>query len=323
MGNKGTEFEKEAKLFLEELFKAMEYQIIELRVQHAGTQNGFDILVQFIDDYQFERNIHFECKNYATDLKWAQIATKVLELGGSNFEPDAFIAISPQRDISNISRSTINDLEKRYGFPIKIWSPGTNIKRYFSLSPSVSQRVFGNTLSLNATEKQSLIQSMKAYFENLLAKKRTLKILSKIEIKKSSQKPKNDELQTTTLDQKLNLIFDENDPDRLEYHQLRCDYKIYLEELEDLNNSLRSRILKWQENLTLKAKRLTRKFAIMPNYSPSLFFFDFFDIAEKQLLSFFEVNQLHGDSEKLLHGVVFEIASKCHLNWTPRESNAA
>ncbi len=50
-------------------------------------------------------------------------------------------------------------------------------------------------------------------------------------------------------------------------------------------------------------------------YTPAHFFHDFFEIAEIEILTFYKDFELKGDKEKLLHGVVFELAAKCPLDW--------
>ena len=117
------------------------------------------------------------------------------------------------------------------------------------------------------------------------------------------------------MDRKLNAVFEIDDPDRIQYHQYRCDYKVYLESLTDINNTLRNKILNWQDNLRIKASRLTKKFESDENYTPTKFFHDFFDIADKELLTFYNVEKLDGYNEKLLHGVIFELAAECPLDW--------
>ena len=64
-----------------------------------------------------------------------------------------------------------------------------------------------------------------------------------------------------------------------------------------------------------RAKRLTKKFNFDSSYNSQQFYIDFFEDAEKQLLSFYAENELKEDSEKLLNGIVFELAAECPLDW--------
>ena len=65
----------------------------------------------------------------------------------------------------------------------------------------------------------------------------------------------------------------------------------------------------------MKAERLTLQFQSDSTYSATKFYGEFFNTAEQSLLEFYNSNNLEGDSEKLLHGVVLELAAECPLNW--------
>ncbi len=117
------------------------------------------------------------------------------------------------------------------------------------------------------------------------------------------------------MDEKLSSILKDGDKNRIKYHRMRANYKVYLEGLVDLNSELRTNILNWESNLRLKADRLTNNFNLDASYTPKNFYFDFFEEAEKEILTFYKDFELKGDKEKLLHGVVFEIAAQCALDW--------
>jgi hypothetical protein len=159
------------------------------------------------------------------------------------------------------------------------------------------------------------LNRFKAYVGCIIKEKQILKYANRIEVKDSITKPNEDESFLTNLDKKLNEIIDKTDPEREAYHKLRCDYKVYLEELTDVNNPLRLRIINWQDNLRIKAKRLTKKFLNDDTYTPTKFFHDFFEVAEKDLCEFYSAEKLGGDKEKILNGVVFELAAECPLDW--------
>lgn len=119
----------------------------------------------------------------------------------------------------------------------------------------------------------------------------------------------------TTLDEKLNSL-PISDELRMYYHQLRCDYKVSLEKLQDVNSQLRQEIIRWQTNLRVKAFRLTTKFNDPAGgYTPLKFFHEFNELAEKDILRFMNEEGITGDSEKLLNGVIFELAAECPLRW--------
>jgi hypothetical protein len=170
------------------------------------------------------------------------------------------------------------------------------------------------------TDRAAELKKLRSIFEKIINEKNLLKLSRRIEIIVADKKPEEEENYPTNLDKKLNEVIAADDPDRKEYHQLRCDYKVYLESLTDINNSLRLKIIKWQDNLRLKAKRLTKKFQVSSDYSPTQFFHDFFDAAEIELTTFFSSEKLDGDREKLLHGVIFELAAECPLDWRKKQN---
>lgn len=311
---KGTDFEIKTCDFLKALFEELGFHVIEARRQITGTQNGFDILIKFFDEYDRERNFHFECKDYETALNWEKISIKILELSATGYEVDCFFAISPKIDITNIHHHLANDLPNKVNFPIKHWTPETCIKEYFALDPEIYKKIYGEDSP--DIDKERTKQKIRTVIKNILAQKDTLKFTGTIEIKEADREPDEDAELKTTLDRKLNSVLGVDDPLRESYHQMRCNYKIYLEDLHDINNQLRSQIINWQENMRIKAVRLTKKFQSEPDYSAVKFFYDFFEIAEKSMLTFMADYQLRGDDEKLLNGLIFELAAECKLNWS-------
>lgn len=317
-GNKGTNFEKAVEKFLTALLIELNMPKIEIRPQKSGTQNGFDLRVKCLDEYDQERNIFFECKFYETKLDWGEIATKIVQLEASNYDPDAFIALSPSMDISNIQDNVHEKLSQRFDYPIRLWTPQSNVKELFSLDDELYEMLYG--CKPTNVDRASIVLKYKVLIKSMLQAKDFIKNSKVITIEENNATSivESPNLKTN-LDKKLNSIYEENDPIRLEYHQRRCDYKIYLEKLEGQNNPLRLKILKWEENLRLKADRLTKKFNIDDSYTPQTFFHDFFSAADDELTTFFRSNNYDGDKEKLLLGVVFELAAKCPLNWIKKD----
>lgn len=311
---KGTDFEINTCKFLKTLFEELGFFVIEARQQKSGTQNGFDVLIKFVDEYGKERNFHFECKDYETPLNWEKISIKTLELSAMTYSVDGFFAISPKIDISNIYHHLANDLPNKVNFPIKHWTPETCVKEYFALDSEIYNAVY--KVDAPVIDRNRVLDKLKAIFKIVLDHKDALSFTGAINIKKADKEPNEDGEMKTTLDRKLNSVLSEDDPIRDDYHKQRCDYKIYLEELQDVNNQLRSQVIQWQDNMRLKAERLTRKFQTQSEYTAKNFFYDFFDTAEKDLIRFLTDNHLRGDEQKLLNGVIFELAAECKLNWS-------
>jgi hypothetical protein len=287
--SKGSEFENLVLEFFKKIFEEMGFIVLEARKQWAGTQNGFDVRITFLNDDEEQKCLFFECKDYDSPLSWDNILDKILQLESSNYSVDGFIALSPKVPINNINDNIHANLTTKFKFPIKYWTPDSAIKEIFSLDEEI--------------------------FVCILEEKQMLKLVDRIEIRSTTNILDENPKFATNLDLKLNEVFEPNDPDRIKFHQMRCDYKVFLEELTDINNSLRSKIFKWQENLRLKAERLTRKFKDYPEYTPTRFFHEFFEEAEKELLTFLQNERIDGDKEKLLNGVIFELAAECPLDW--------
>lgn len=317
---KGTDFEIKTCEFLKALFTELNFLVIEARQQKTGTQNGFDVLIKFIDEYDKERNFHFECKDYATPLNWEKILVKLHELAATGYHVDGFFAVSPKIDISNIHHHLANDLPNKVKFPVRHWTPESCINEYFALAPEIYQVIYGELTP--AINRDHTLKKIKAVITTVLDEKDALTYAGVIDIKETAKAPKEDSELKTTLDRKLNSVLKGDDSRREMYHQQRCDYKIYLEELQDVNNQLRSKIINWQNNMRIRADRLTQKFETHEDYTAVKFFHDFFSTAETHLLSFLEANKLNGDYQKLLHGVIFELAAECKLNWSAPKVSA-
>ncbi|MBK3519717.1 hypothetical protein [Carboxylicivirga marina] len=314
----GTEFESIIKPFFSNLFKDMGYAVLEVRNQNSGTQNGFDIKIVFEDGHLKERYIFVECKYYTTArLDWSDIFNKQVELEGSNYNPTAFILLSPLQNLSNINDNLQQNFEKLAKCPAEFWTPDKEIEKLFAIDSDLYEKVYDKPCDI-VVDRNEQIQITKTRIELILKKKDLFQFSNCIEINDTDRKPEESEHLYTTLDRKLNAVLADDDKDRIYYHQLRVNYKVFLEDLQDVNNDLRLKIIKWQENMRFKANRLTSKFNLDSAYNSKNFFHDFFDEAEKELLTFYERNDLKDDEQKLLGGLVFELAAECPLDWSKR-----
>jgi hypothetical protein len=311
----GEDFERLVKPFFKELFEKMGFFILEVRKQNAGTQNGFDIAVTFLDDNGIERQVFIECKYYTSaKLDWSEIVTKQVQLESSNYKVTGFILLSPLRNLSNIEDNTQKWMIKKFKYPVEFWTPDKDVKKLFAIDKLLYKQVFGKDCDFDIIIDDE-IKNIKIKINLLIDKYEALKFSEIIRINDCLQEPNEEKGLKTNLDEKLNSILSEDDEVRIDYHRIRANYKVYLEELSDLNTELRTNILEWEDNLRLKANRLTNKFRIDKDYTPVNFFHDFFEIAEAEILSFYKDFELKGHKEKLLQGVVFELAAKCPLDW--------
>ena len=311
----GTEFETLIKPFFSTLFKEMDYIVLEVRNQNSGTQNGFDIKVVFEDNNFKERNLFIECKYYTSaKLDWSDILNKQVELESSNYNPTAFILLSPRQNLSNINDNAQLSFEKMLKFPVEFWTPDKELDNLFAIDKKLYEKIYDTPCEIKV-DRNSQLKVTKTRIELILKKKDVFQFANTINIKDADRKPEEETHLKTTLDEKLNSVLDEDDEDRIYYHQLRVNYKVFLEDMQDVNNDLRLKILKWQDNMRARAKRLTNKFNLDSSYNSQMFYHDFFEDAENQLLTFYEKNELKDDEEKLLNGIVFELAAECPLDW--------
>jgi len=312
----GADFEKLVKPFFKNLFESMDFMVIQVRKQDSGDQNGFDISVLFLDDNEQEREFFIECKYYTTaKLQWSDIFNKQMQLDASSHKPTAFIALSPLRDLSNIDHNIQANAVTRFKYPVDFWTPDKEIANMFAIDHDIYTKVYDKSTCDLIIDKQKELRRWKAIVNLLIQKKDTLQFTNLIKIADAENPPDEDEGLRTSLDEKLNSIFSADDTHRILYHKTRADYKVYIESLVDVHSELRGNILDWEENMRLKASRLTLNFTMDETYTPQKFFNDFFNEAEKEILTFYKDFELKGDKEKLLHGVVFELAAQCPLDW--------
>lgn len=300
----------------------MGFTVFQVRKQDSGTQHGFDISVYFLDENDLEREIFIECKYYTTvKLDWSEIFNKQVQLDASNHQPTAFIALSPLRNLSNIDYNIQAHAVKKFKYPVDFWTPDKDIAQLFALDEEVYKKVYDKPacdIVIDAAKERTRIKAM---INLLIQQKDALRFADMIDIQETDKDPAEDAALVTTLDQKLNSVFSEDDEVRIQFHRVRANYKVYIESFTDVNSELRTNILKWESNLRLKASRLTANFKMDDHYTPQQFFRDFFKEAENEILTFFKDFELKGDKEKLLQGVVFELAAQCPLDWRKNGSN--
>lgn len=165
---KGAAFEERALGYLKGLFEQLGFPVTEARRQSAGTQNGFDIRIGFLDDNRRERKFYFECKDYTSVISWNDIGVKILELHASSHRPDGYIALSPHVDFSNINLNLLEKLAHTVQAPILYWTPETQVKEYFSLDASFCQFLYGITSPLDEAGRNALLETIRAVITGML-----------------------------------------------------------------------------------------------------------------------------------------------------------
>jgi|GEM_PF-1080086 hypothetical protein len=168
---KGAEFEKKVLNFLKSQFEKLGFRVMEAARQQSGTQNGFDIRIRFVDHSKKIREFCFECKEYKRELAWNSMVVKIHEVHASNYLPDGYIAISPHVDFTNINRNSLEKLSRTVGFPIKYWTPLSNVKEYFSLDADFFQYLYGEAPEPNEADKQRIQKNIRDFIKDTLREK--------------------------------------------------------------------------------------------------------------------------------------------------------
>jgi tetratricopeptide (TPR) repeat protein len=168
---KGTEFEAKALEYLKSLFELMRFDVTAYERQQSGTQNGFDICIGFLDDSGKERKFFFECKDYKTDISWDNIGVKIHQLYASSHRPDAFIALSPYVNFSNIQRNVIDNLKQALQTPIFYWTPATNVQKYFSVDASFYEYVYREQPAITESDKKDILRTIRGIITDILRQK--------------------------------------------------------------------------------------------------------------------------------------------------------
>lgn len=147
MTKKGGNLEILAIDFLELIFKELNFTVVRKRVQLSGSQDGYDNLVEIVNEKYLSRNIFSECKDYTSELNYTDAIIKLPQLASTHEKVDLALFISPRRNFTNIFEETKNKpfLESLTNkkFNVAFLSPETDVKKYFSLYPKIYKKAFG------------------------------------------------------------------------------------------------------------------------------------------------------------------------------------
>lgn len=173
--NKGTDFERKSKDFLESLFTQLGFAVVRSRQQETGTQGGFDILISFHDDQNKELNFFVECKDYSSrEVAWKEMLDKIMQLNASRYQIDGFIGLSPRQEISNLNSNVLASLPQQVKFPIRFWTPESQVKEYFLLDENFYQYVYGESIRIPENEKKLIKRKLRNVVANMLDEKEKL-----------------------------------------------------------------------------------------------------------------------------------------------------
>lgn len=155
----GSSFEIITKDFFVWLLESIGFTITKARVQKAGTQNGFDILIIISKDY-VENKIFIECKNYESDISIGNILKKGLNLE-SNYtldERDLFIAINPRSSFSNEDNSEKISpiLSNKFKFSYYALDITNGVKELFALNNQFFRLIYQKEVDFEINEEKEI-----------------------------------------------------------------------------------------------------------------------------------------------------------------------
>ncbi|MEN2435807.1 hypothetical protein AAH994_10370 [Weeksellaceae bacterium A-14] len=175
MSKKGGDFEKIANEFLINIFTELGYTVVRERTQDSGTQDGFDNLVELVDDKYRNYIIYSECKDYKTNLNYTQAIEKIPHIVSTHKNIDLLLFISPFENFSNTNENS--KLEGFYqsiseGCPVEFLMAESFVRDYFSLYPELYKKVYGEEIYDLEKEKRS---ELLGKFEKLIFSSKNLK----------------------------------------------------------------------------------------------------------------------------------------------------
>jgi hypothetical protein len=175
MSKKGGEFEINAIDFLEKIFKELGYEITRKRIQNSGSQDGYDDLIEIVDNKFRSYTIYSECKDYSSKPSYLQAIEKIPHIISTHKNIDLLLFISPYQDFSNTNENSkvegfyqvINDV-----CPVEFLVPESFVEEYFTLYPDLYKKVYRKSIvALPAEERVELLKR----FEKLIFSSRNLK----------------------------------------------------------------------------------------------------------------------------------------------------
>lgn len=172
MAKKGGDLEILAVDFLELIFKELKFAVVRKRIQLSGSQDGYDNLVEIVDNKYFSRSIYSECKDYTTELNYTDALIKLPQIASTHEGVDLVLFISPKKNFSNIfeekrNKPFLESLANTH-FKVAFLSPETDIQKYFSLYPEIYKKAY-NTIApilTNDDREEILNQFDKFIFSN-------------------------------------------------------------------------------------------------------------------------------------------------------------
>lgn len=161
--------------FLEKIFSELNYTVTRKRTQKSGSQDGYDLVLDIVDQKFRNYTIYSECKDYKTNLNYTQALEKIPHIVSTHKNIDLLLFISPFENFSNT-----NENSKLEGFynsisedcPVEFLMPESYVKDYFSLYPEIYKKVYGAEIpSLKNETRAQLLKK----FDKLIFSSKNLK----------------------------------------------------------------------------------------------------------------------------------------------------
>lgn len=144
---RGARLELAAKVLIQNLFAQNgEYELESLRLQTAGTQFGFDLLLTYLDSAGVRVTCAVECKNYQSIIGTGEVTGKLSELQSLDREIEHWILISPNSKVNNQLLNMRKQWQERdQWYPIldiQFWTPDENVEELFRLFPELHAQFY-------------------------------------------------------------------------------------------------------------------------------------------------------------------------------------
>ncbi|MBA9072576.1 hypothetical protein GGR22_000702 [Flavobacterium gossypii] len=168
MSKKGGEFEVIAIDFFENIFKELNFKVVRKRIQNSGSQDGYDILIEIVDERFRSYYIFIECKDYNVELNYSDAIIKLPQIASTHEDIDLVVFISPRRNFSNIFEETRNKpfLESlsNSNFRVTFLSPETDVQKYFSLYPEIYNKIYAeNAPTLTIEDRKEILDQFNKF----------------------------------------------------------------------------------------------------------------------------------------------------------------
>lgn len=168
MAKKGGDLEILAIDFLDLIFKELKFTVVRKRIQLSGSQDGYDNMVEIVDEKYLSRSIYSECKDYTTELNYTDALIKLPQIASTHQDVDLVLFISPKKNFNNIFEEKRNKpfLEsiENFHFKVAFLTPETDIQKYFSLYPEIYRKAYSTEPPVIANnERESILNQFDKY----------------------------------------------------------------------------------------------------------------------------------------------------------------